>query len=550
LDGATTGAVTTGFDAAAVLEHARVSVIVTDLSGVIADCNRQAEVLYGRPRDELIGADAAQYVVDPLDRELTTAIAEELLTGETWSGEFQVRRADGALVVVEAIASAIFDHGGEFRGVVSVALDITERRRAERHASDARVRLEVLARVGQLLAVELDLDERLQSVARVLLSDFADLCALWLLSPDGRLRLVATAHVDPVGDDAFRRAADEPATPPPGSPIQRAIVGREPVLAHGAEAEQVCVALLADARPVEREILRCESAICLPLFGLDGRHGVLCLGRRASADPYTAEDVVAGQELARRVDLAIDHAQRFEQQRNAAEVLQRSLLPARLPDVPFATIEWRYVPGSSDLTIGGDWFDAILLPDDRLVLAIGDVAGHGLRAAVAMGRARHCLEFCVFEGLSPGVMLERMSHFLYGTLEADLVTAAVAILDARAGTLTLASAGHPPILVRDPGGTSSYVQIVNGPPLAVIPEPSFDETTIPLEQGATIVLYTDGLVERRGEAITEGFERLAAVMDDVPGGPGVADHLLRRLASADDTDDDVAVLVVTFDGGR
>ena len=709
------GAASAGFDAASVLEHAHVSVIVTDLAGVIVDCNQRAEALYGRTRNELVGADATRYSVDPLEPELLAEIAEDLVTGATWEGEFRVWRADGSVVVVHAIDSPIFGDDGEFRGVVSVALDITARKRVERrleiqyavglvlaeapsledvsqsllggiadalgwpvaalwvpsaaraelrcvdiwhddtveivefeqssrasalepgrglpgrvwtsgkpewvpdvvvdpnfpradaadadglhcalavplHSGDellavmeffgneveepddellrlmtalgqqigqflqrlraerreqaARTRLEVLARVGELLAVALDIDERLQSVARMLLSDFADLCALWLLAPDGQLRLVTAAHADPDGDAALRARGSQPVDPPVGSPIERALATRQPVITDGAEAAKIGAVLLPDGRGADRDPLELGSTVCIPLFGVDGPHGVLCLGRRPAADGYTAEDVVAGEELARRVDVAIGHTQRFEQQRDAAEVLQRSLLPDRLPEVEFAELASRYVPGSSDLTIGGDWFDAVLAADDRLVLAIGDVAGHGLRAAVAMGRARHAMEFCVSEGLSPGVMLQRMSRFLYGTLEADLVTAAVARLDLPTRELTVASAGHPPILVRGPDGTTTYVQIDNGPPLAVVEEAEYEEVRLPLEPGSVVVLYTDGLVERRGEPLTEGFARLTSAMREAPHHPEqIADHLLDRQLVAGATDDDVAVLVVAI----
>ncbi len=532
-----------GFDAASILEHAQVSVIVTDLAGTIIDCNRQAEILYGRARDELVGSDAARYTIDELPAELIAEIADHLATGKTWEGEFRVQHRDGSVVVVRAIDSPILGDDNELRGVVSVSLDITERKQAERHLEEALARLDVLARVGELLAVELDIEDRLQSVARVLLSEFADLCALWLVASDGGLRLVTIAHHDPRTDAALQSDALRSMPAPAGSGIEQALDAHAAVILHGDEARSFCRQILSDTAAPEAS-LDCGSIVCIPLSGRGEPEGVLCFGRDATTDPYTSDDVVAGAELARRIAVAIENAQRFEQQRNAAEILQRSLLPERLPAVGFAELASRYVPGSSDITIGGDWYDAMMPDDDRLVLAIGDVAGHGLRAAVVMGRARHSLEFCISEGLSPGVMLQRMNRFLYGAREPDLVTAAVASFDAHTRMLTVASAGHPPILLLEPGGSTTYVQVVNGPPLATMEEPRYDEVHLEVAPGTVVLLYTDGIIERRGEQLASGFARLSQAAQEGPAGPGeLADHLLRNLLPVDGPDDDVAILV-------
>lgn len=712
------GASSAGFDAASVLEHAQVSVIVTDLTGVIVDCNRQAEILYGRPREELLGADSPTFAVDAIPDELIATIAARLVTGKTWEGEFRIRRSDGMIATVRAIDSPIFGPDGEFRGVVSIALDITKRKRverrletqyavarvlaeaptlesvsqsllagigealdwevaalwapsgdgkvlrcvdlwhpenvqvpafeelsrrielepglgmpgrvwasgrpdwvadvvedpnfpraaaaiadglhcafaipvqaagellavmeflgaeveepdaellrqmvalgqqiglflqrlrAERREQEARVRLEVLASVGELLTVELDLEERLQSVVRVLLSEFADLCALWLVAPDGTSRLVTIAHADPDHDETLRSLSWPSEPPPVGSPIDRALAHREPVLVHGDEARTFWQGLLPDDGRASAERLRPGSVVCVPLFDRDGPQGVLCLGRDEPAIRYTEGDVVAGRELAHRIGMAIESWKRFEEQRNAAEVLQRSLLPNRLPDTPFARLASRYVPGSSELTIGGDWFDAIVRADAQLVVAVGDVAGHGLRAAVTMGRARHSLEFCIYEGLSPSVMLQRMNHFLYGAGDAGLVTAIVASIDHATGELVLAGAGHPPPAVRTPDGSTFFVEVANGPPLGAIESPVYGEARITLAPGSTVVLYTDGLVERRGEPLTTGLARLVDEIRAAPADPqDLADHLLHTLLQPGSTDDDVAILVVGLEAG-
>ena len=407
------------------------------------------------------------------------------------------------------------------------------------------MRLEVLARVGELLAVELDIEERLQSVARVLLSEFADLAALWLPTSEAGLQLVAIAHADPDRNEALRTHRWPAEPPPPGSPIARALAERAPVAVHGEDAHRFWHGLLPVGQLDLRDQLQLSSVVCVPLWSGGEPAGVLCFGRDDPAAAYTDGDVLTGQEVARRITMAIENATRFEVHRNAAEVLQHSLLPERLPDVEFARMASRYVPGSSDLTIGGDWFDAIHRDDSHLVLAVGDVAGHGVRAAATMGRARHSLELCISEDLEPEAALLRMNHFLYDARDTGLVTAAVASFDRDTRALVLASAGHPPLIVRAPDGTTSYVQVTNGPPLGAVEHPRFEEVLIELPEGAVVLLYTDGLIERRGEPLTAGFERLAEVVRTGPAEPeALADHLLATMLDDGSTTDDVAVLVV------
>ena len=263
----------------------------------------------------------------------------------------------------------------------------------------------------------------------------------------------------------------------------------------------------------------------------------------ASGRRYGPDDVPLAEELARRVAPAVEQALRFEQERATAETLQRSLLPERLPDLPEAELAARYVPASEQLEIGGDWYDVVALPDGQLLVAIGDVVGHGIPAATSMGRIRNGLHFCARDGLSPGPILRRLNEHFLETEDTDMATLLVLLYDAQREMLRFASAGHPPPLVQRPDRAPEYLPGARGAPLCATDRSDYPEMEAPLPTGSLLLLYTDGLIERRRESLDVGLDRLAAV---VATGPEkmeeLADHVLAELIGEDAPGDDVALL--------
>ena len=248
------------------------------------------------------------------------------------------------------------------------------------------------------------------------------------------------------------------------------------------------------------------------------------------------------EELARRAALALDNARLYRQEHEAAETLQRSLLPSHLPDLPGVEVCAAYQPGSTALEVGGDWYDVFPLPGGRVGLVIGDVVGRGLRAAAAMGQLRSAVRAYALEDWTPAAVLEHLNALTKATDQGDMATLIYATFDPHSAELRFASAGHPPPLVVAPDGTAQFLEGGRSVPTGVVSDTGYEEATTTLEPGATLVLYTDGLIERRGSTLDAGMETLARAAAEVPSSDTSAlrDHLLRR--QPPNAEDDVAVL--------
>ncbi|MEU7650674.1 PP2C family protein-serine/threonine phosphatase [Micromonospora taraxaci] len=228
--------------------------------------------------------------------------------------------------------------------------------------------------------------------------------------------------------------------------------------------------------------------------------------------------------------------------RQAALALQRSLLPARLPDIPGLDLAARYAPGH-DLGIGGDWYDVFVLPSGWLGAVIGDVSGHGLPSAVVMGRIRSALRAYALDADDPAEALtsldRKIHHFEAGTL----TTAVYALIAPDRTTVHLSCAGHLPPLLVAPGQPAQLVNVTVDRPLGVgRPMISRRTTVLDLPPGAALVFYTDGLIERRTELIDTGIERLAAAVRSEPA-EALCDHIMTTTAP-EHPDDDIALLVI------
>ena len=191
-----------------------------------------------------------------------------------------------------------------------------------------------------------------------------------------------------------------------------------------------------------------------------------------------------------------------------ADALQRSLLPKRLPEVAGLASSARYLASPASAQVGGDWYDLIALRDGLAGIVIGDVVGSGLAAAATMARLQNALRVYAVDGLRPSVALERMNGFAREAADRPAATVLYSIVDPENGRMDLASAGHPPPLIIDPHGDAWFADGPTGTPLGVARYPVYEETTISLEPGATVLLYTDGLIERPGVSLDEGLEWL------------------------------------------
>jgi PAS domain S-box-containing protein len=237
---------------------------------------------------------------------------------------------------------------------------------------------------------------------------------------------------------------------------------------------------------------------------------------------------------------------REAEEREIAIGLQRALLPGRLVVPEGVSVVASYEAASAALEVGGDWYDIFRLPSGRVALTVGDVVGHGLGAAAAMGQLRTALAALAPHTGSAGELLTRLDAFVAATGTTDFATVCYGVLDPSTGTFEYASAGHPPILLVPPAGEPRWLDGAQSPPLCGEDERPRPQATVTIEPGSMIVCYSDGLIERRGELLTDGLERLrnaARPLLELPLAD-VCDHLVAALGVEQSREDDVAVLAV------
>ncbi|MEW1589900.1 GAF domain-containing SpoIIE family protein phosphatase [Micromonospora vinacea] len=283
-----------------------------------------------------------------------------------------------------------------------------------------------------------------------------------------------------------------------------------------------------------------RALLGVPMLANGNLVGVLHVGS-LTVRRFGPDDVQLLQLVADRASLA-GQARARALDRQAALALQHSLLPSRLPDIPGLDLAARYVPGH-DLGIGGDWYDVFTLPSGWLGAVIGDVSGHGLPSAVVMGRIRSALRAYALDSDDPAVALTSLDRKIHHFEAGALTTAVYALITPDRTKVCLSSAGHLPPLLAVPGQPTQPVSLTVDRPLGVgRPAASRRTTVLDLPPGAALVLYTDGLVERRNELIDTGIERLA---DAVRSGPAEAlcDHIMATTAEEHPTDD-IALLVI------
>ena len=239
-------------------------------------------------------------------------------------------------------------------------------------------------------------------------------------------------------------------------------------------------------------------------------------------------------------------AHEVEVERSVTATLQHSLLRERLPDIPGMSFSARYLPGSAEAEIGGDWYDAIPLRDGKAGVVIGDVVGRGIAAAARMAHLQSAVRAYALEGLRPSVVLERTDGFAQELERRGMATLLYAVLDPEAGALRFASAGHPPPLILTPGGEAVFAEGRPGSPLGTVTFPSYEESVVALEPGSVVLLYTDGLVERPTVPLSEGLDALA----EAAAGMSDPAELCRSLPSQvleGRSGDDIALLAIRLE---
>ncbi len=230
-------------------------------------------------------------------------------------------------------------------------------------------------------------------------------------------------------------------------------------------------------------------------------------------------------------------------ERKRADVLERSFVPERLPEVPGIELAARFIPGGAGVEVGGDWYDVLEADDGSIGLVIGDVAGRGVQAAAVMSQLRNALRAYAFESHPPAIALERLNRLAWTMDGSVMATLVYLVFDPTSGLVRLANAGHLPPLHARPDGSTQYLEKGRSLPVGVQPATTYSEAEYPVDAGSTLVLYTDGLVERRGRLIDDGLTRLARCLSMRHDGlEDLCDRVLETLNPSGE--DDVALLAL------
>jgi serine/threonine-protein kinase RsbW len=279
-----------------------------------------------------------------------------------------------------------------------------------------------------------------------------------------------------------------------------------------------------------------------------GRLEVVRSQRRQPFDPGERAFLV---QIAERAALALETARLYEQERDAARTLQRSFLTGHLPADPRVRIATRYLPAVQTLEVGGDWYDAFVVARDRLGVVVGDVVGRGLEAATAMGQLRSAVRALAVAELEPAGVLDRLDAFVAPVEAAQMATLAYAEIALDTGRACLAMAGHPPPVLLAPGEEPQFVWKGRSTPIGVVTGRPREQVALQLEPGTRLLLYTDGLIERRGESLDRGFERLLAeVGRQAEATPeATVRELTADLLADGPGEDDVSLLYLAYAGG-
>jgi anti-anti-sigma factor len=432
------------------------------------------------------------------------------------------------------LESQLFCGVGALTALLLAAI-LTERKRVE----DTQ---RFLAETSKLLVASLELDRTLDAVAHAAVPDLADWCMVYILDEADALQPVAIACADPSRETLLWELARRDPDPDAPSAIAKAVrTGRSELL------EDAAVSLLPTAAGGEHHELvrelRFRSAVILPLLARGRTLGGLALVSTESTQRFEEADLRVAEDLANRCALAADNARLYRHEHSVAETLQRSLLPDRLPDIAGVEFAARYLPGSAGVDIGGDWYDAIQNPDGALILVIGDVAGRGIRAASTMGQLRTAARAYALEGRSPATILAALNRLAHAAEFRDMATVLCVAYDPATGGLRISRAGHLPPLVISPRGDVRTLEGAASLPLNVEASARFTEAEEHLEPRSTLLLYTDGLVERKHKTLSEGLRDLELAAARAPKGvDALCDYIAEHVLGDAERPDDVALL--------
>jgi PAS domain S-box-containing protein len=553
------------------------AVITTDRFSNIISLNAFAEKMFGWSGQEYVGQSVMSLGIAEEDHAQAAELARHVLRGGVWEGTFCNLRADGSTIYTRCQAVPLRHPSGSVDGIVIFA------REALRSNQREQDRYGLLERVGERLAASLELESTLRRVADTLVPQFADHCFIDLFSGEKLVRRVsrhAGGWEPPPGTWA---EVGETISYPHDHFSSRAMGRRDAVLVEDMIQHRFSAPTESSLRLGED--MGITSVISAPLLARGELLGVMSLAlsnlTRRPDPHYDGFDRDLVGAIASRVALAIDNATLFEEERATALAFQMNLLPAHKPPrLDGLQIAWRYEPAKPleshghgiQTQVGGDWYDVIPLSAGRVGIVIGDVEGRGARAAAVMGQLRAALRAFAQDDKPPAEILRKLDEwvrtmtrperprFSDDTIRPPLVSCTYFVYDAWSRVLSFANAGHdPPLVISADGQVVELDYRSKGALLGIRGhgvggDIMFDEESVELKPGTTLVLYTDGLIERRpkdnGEYYTSEEAR-TLVCESIAG---VGRRDVETIANAvyeavpGDIDDDAAIVVVRTSG--
>ncbi|MEU1626358.1 SpoIIE family protein phosphatase [Streptomyces sp. NPDC020096] len=434
--------------------------------------------------------------------------------------------------------------------------NLMERQAALREANAAREQLALINEASSRIGTTLDLQRTAEELVEVVIPRFADFVTVDLLDPvlrgeepdklrdDQPLVLRAVAVGDAVGSgltsvaDSVGETSEFESRKVYAQSLRR---GRS-ILVPEVDEESLAAIVSSPDRVAPGLAAGVHSYLMVPVLARGAVLGGAEFIRTRNPAPFTAADVALAEELVARAAVSIDNARLYRRERETALTLQRSLLPQEVRHTLGMEIAHRYLPSSVGSEVGGDWFDVVPLSCGRVALVVGDVMGHGIRAAATMGQLRTVARTLATLEMQPDQLLTRLDETASGVGEGQFATCLCAVYDPVDRSCTMASAGHlPPVVVAPDGGTRP-VALPAGVPLGV-GGVDFESVEITIPEGGILALYTDGLIERRGQDIDEGLDLLCRTLAD--GGRSLeetCDAVLTELVP-DGAEDDIAVIM-------
>ncbi len=428
--------------------------------------------------------------------------------------------------------------------------------------SSAKERLDFLNEAGTRIVDTLDPVQTAAALCTALVPRFADFADVQLLesivsdeelppvTPDESPTAVrvAVSHDDAYGRWDELAPRGETLRLPPGTPFTQSLMTGRSVSMSRISERSVRRMAAGFADRDFRPLLQGRALLVSPLIARGTALGNLTLLRRSDRPAFDELDVTMVEELCRRAAVCVDNGRLYRRESRAVAELQKTMLPDAPPVVAGAQICYRYVPANEAVRVGGDWFDAIPLPGGRLALVVGDVMGHGLTSAAIMGQFRTAVRTLAAQDLPPAQLLRQLDDLARRLGDEYIATCIYAVYDPVARRCAVANAGHlPPVLV-SPFGGSELLEVPSGAPIGV-GGVAFETVEFEVEDESQFVLCTDGLVERRGQAIDVG---LAALREYLSGPPQplerVCETLIEGFGATGRRDDDIALLAVRFKG--